>query len=104
MDKGVKRMQWIKWDSKQSWILTGCSIVMDGWTDIQQRPLLNIIVTSLAGPYFLRAIDCSGKLKDDTFMFEILKDAIDEVGPSNVVYVITYETHVCRATGLMVQR
>ena len=60
---------------------------MDGWTNIQQRPLLNIIVTSLAGPYFLKAIDCIGKLKDATFMFEILKDAIKQVGPSNVVHV-----------------
>jgi hypothetical protein len=97
LDKGVTRMQGLTGDLKQSWILTGCSIVMDGWTNIQQRPLLNIIVTSLAGPYFLRAIDCSGKLKDATFMFEVLKDAIDEVGPSNVVHVITDATLVCRA-------
>ena len=74
---------------KQSWIYSGCSIVMDGWTNIQQRPLLNIIVTSPVGPYFLRSIECSGKLKDATFMFEVLKEAIDELGPSNVVHVIT---------------
>ena len=103
LDKGVTRMKGLTGDLKQSWILTGCSIVIDGWTDIQQRPLLNIIVTSLARPYFLRAIDCGGKLKDATFMFEVLKDAIDEVGPSNVVHVITDATHVCRAAGLMVQ-
>ena len=76
---------------------------MDGWTYIQQRPLLNIIVTSPAGPYFLRAIDCSGKLKYATFMFEILKDAIEEVGTSNVVHVITDAAPVCRAAGLMIQ-
>jgi hypothetical protein len=88
LDKRVTRVQGLMGDLKQSWILTGCSIVMDGWTDIQQRPLLNIIVTSSTGPYFLRAIDCIGKLKDATFMFEVLKDAIDEVGPSNAVHVI----------------
>ena len=76
---------------------------MDGWTNIQQRPLLNIIVTSPYGPYFLITIDYSGKPKDVVFMFEILKDAIHEVGPSNVVYVITDATHVCRAAGLMNQ-
>jgi hypothetical protein len=52
---------------------------------------------------FLRAIDCSGKLKNATFMFEVYKDAIDEVGPFNVVNVIIDATHVCRAAGLMVQ-
>ena len=37
----------------------------------------------------LKAIVCGGKIKDATFMFEMLKDAINEVGPSNVVHVIT---------------
>jgi hypothetical protein len=59
---------------------------------------VNIIVTSSGGPYFLRAIDCSGKHKDASFMFEVLKDAIDEVGPLSVVHVITYATLVCKAT------
>ena len=103
LDRGVTRMLVSSEDLKQAWAHSGCSIVMDGWTDIQQRPLLNVIVTSPEGPYFLKAIDCSGKLKDATYMFEILKDAIDEVGPSNVVHVITDATHVCRAAGLMVQ-
>ena len=103
IDKGVTRMQGRMADLKQTWTSSGCSIVMDGWTDIQHRPLLNIIVTSPAGPYFLRAIDCSGKLKDATFMFEVLKDAIDEIGPSNVVHIITDAAPVCKAAGLMVQ-
>ena len=103
LDRGVTRMQVLMEDLKQSWVHSGCSIVMDGWTNIQQRPLLNVIVTSPEGPYFLRAIDCSGKLKDATFMFEMLKDAIDEVGPSNVVHVITDAAPVCKAAGLMIQ-
>jgi hypothetical protein len=65
--------------------------------------LLNIIVTSLAKPYFLRAIDCNGKIKDATFMFEVLKDEIDEVGPSNAVHVIIDATPAYRETRLMVQ-
>ena len=50
LDKGVTRMQGCMVDLKQSWTSSGCSIVMDGWIDIQHRPLLNIIVTSPAGP------------------------------------------------------
>jgi hypothetical protein len=103
LDKGVTRMQGLMGDLKQSWLHSGCSIVMDGWKGIQQRPLLNIIVISLAGPFFLRAIDCNGTLKDATFVFEVFKDAIDEVGPSNIVHVIKDATIVCRATALMVQ-
>ena len=103
LDRGVTRMHGLMEDLKQSWVQSGCSIFMDGWTDIQQRPLLNVIVTSPQGPYFLKAIDCSGKKKDATFMFEMLKDAIDEVGPSNVVHVITDAAPVCKAAGLMIQ-
>jgi len=75
---------------RADWVTNGCSIVMDGWTDIRQRPLINIIVTGSEGP-FLRAIDCSGKKKDAEFQFVFLKNAIEEVGPSNVVQVNTFK-------------
>eukprot|EP01018_Ginkgo_biloba_P012496 Gb_29949 [translate_table: standard] len=45
---------------KHAWTIDGCSIVMDGWTNVQNHPILNIIVPSTSGPYFFRAIDCSG--------------------------------------------
>lgn len=48
----VTKMPRLMEDLKQSWVQSGCSIVMDGWTNIQQRPLLNVIVTSPTGPYF----------------------------------------------------
>ena len=62
---------------------------MDGWTNIKYRPLINLIVTNTIGAYFLSVIDCSGKKKDASFQFQILKDAIEEVGASNVVQVVT---------------
>ena len=67
LDRGVSKMQGLMEGLRKSWVVYGCSIVMDGWKNIQKRPLLNIIVTSPKGPYFLRAIDCSGKMKDATF-------------------------------------
>jgi hypothetical protein len=103
LDRGVSKMQGLMEGLRKSWVVYGCSIVMDGWTNIQQRPLLNIIVTSPKGPYFLRAIDCSGKMKDAAFQFEVLKDAIEENGPTNVVQVITDVAPVCRSAGLMIQ-
>ncbi|KAH9315128.1 hypothetical protein KI387_023755 [Taxus chinensis] len=81
-------------EMKVTWVSHGCNIIMDGWTDIRHCPLINIIVSCKDGPYFLRAIDCSGKQKDVEFQFQILKDVIEEVGPSNVVQVITNATYV----------
>eukprot|EP01018_Ginkgo_biloba_P003740 Gb_32010 [translate_table: standard] len=70
---------------KHAWSIDGCSIVMDGWTNIRNCPLLNIILSSTSGPYFLRAIDCSRKEKNTFFLRDVLSGAIDEVGVSNVV-------------------
>ena len=82
---------------------TGCSIVMDGCTDTRHRPLINVIGTSTVGSYFLKAVDCSGKRKDADFQFGILREAIEEVGPSNVVQVITDSAHVFKLAGMMVE-
>eukprot|EP01018_Ginkgo_biloba_P019938 Gb_40356 [translate_table: standard] len=89
---------------KHAWSIDGCSIVMDGWIDIRNRPLLNIIVSSTSGPYFFRAIDCSGEEKNTFFLRDVLSAAIDEVGVSNVVQVIADAAPVCKVVGLLVQR
>jgi hypothetical protein len=41
--------------------------------------------------------------KDATFISTILIDAIESVGPHNVVQVITDNAQVCRAVGLIVE-
>ena len=48
---------------RSSWNGNGVSIISDGWTDTANRPLVNIIVMSPVGPYFLRAIDALGEEK-----------------------------------------
>eukprot|EP01018_Ginkgo_biloba_P019121 Gb_37880 [translate_table: standard] len=87
---------------KHTWSIDGCSIVMDGWIDIRNRPLLNIIVSSTSGLYFLRAIDCSGMEKNTFFLRDVLSGAIGEVGVSNVVQVITDVALVCKAARFLV--
>ena len=59
----------------------GCSIVMDGWTDIAKRPLIN----------------------NDSYMRRWAILSIEEVGPENVVQVVTDAAAVCRSAGLLVQ-
>eukprot|EP00253_Pinus_taeda_P032335 PITA_32335 len=52
---------------------------------------------------FLKAVDCSGIEKDASFISTILIDAIESVGPHNVVQVITDNAQVCKAAGLIVE-
>ena len=103
LDEEYSKVALLFEDMRRIWVRTGCSIVMDGWTDVRHRPLINIIVTSPASSYFLRAIDSSGKKKDADFQFTILRDAIEEIGPSNVVQVITDSAPMCKSVGLMIE-
>jgi hypothetical protein len=52
---------------------------------------------------FLRAEDCSSEVKDSKFIADILISAIEQVGPTNVVQVITDNAPVCKAAGLIVE-
>jgi hypothetical protein len=55
------------------------------------------------GAMFLKAIDCSGVEKYAMFISTILIDAIESVGPQNVVQVITNNAQVCKVAGLIVE-
>ncbi|GAU32553.1 hypothetical protein TSUD_218110 [Trifolium subterraneum] len=55
---------------KDTWVEKGVSIVTDG-------------------PIFLKAIDCTGEVKDRNYIANLILSAIDEVGAQNVVQVIT---------------
>eukprot|EP00253_Pinus_taeda_P003127 PITA_03127 len=52
---------------------------------------------------FLKAVDCEGQMKDSQFIADILIEAVELVGPENVVQVITDNATVCRAAGLIVE-
>ena len=48
---------------KESWKETGCTILSDGWSDLNNRPLINVLVYSPKGVLFLKVIDASGHKK-----------------------------------------
>ncbi|XP_058006466.1 uncharacterized protein LOC110637620 [Hevea brasiliensis] len=74
---------------KSTWLEKGVSIVSDGWSDPQRRPLINFMVVSESGPMFIKSVDCSGEVKDKQFIANLLKEVIDEVGHQKVLQVIT---------------
>ena len=69
---------------KDFWLENGVSIVFDGWSDPQRRPLINIMVVSDGGPIFIKAIDGSGEFKDKHYIVGVLKDAIKDIGHEKV--------------------
>lgn len=90
--------------TKSTWRNKGVSIVCDGWTDPQRRPLINFMAVNESGPVFIRAFNCEGEYKDKHFISSLIKEVITEVGASNVVQVITDNAPVCKAAGLLIEQ
>lgn len=89
---------------KSMWRKAGVTIVSDGWSDIQQQPLVNILVVSEYGAIFLQAINNEDEVKTKECIAEKLIDVIEDVGPENVVQVITDNDPVCRAAGMLIEQ
>ena len=81
---------------KESWLANGVSIVSDGWSDPQKRPLINIMAASDGVPVFIKAINGPGEFKDKHFIAVVLKDATKEIGHEKVVQVIINNASVMK--------
>ena len=88
---------------KNTWKDKGLSIVGDGWTDAQRRPLLNFMATSEKGPMFIKAIDGTKEYKDKHYISRLFLEVIAEVGPENVVQIITDNASVMKSAGSIVE-
>ncbi|GAV59820.1 DUF659 domain-containing protein, partial [Cephalotus follicularis] len=54
-------------------------------------------------PMFLKAIHCEGEYKDKWFICDLISKSILEVGPHNVLQVVTDNAPVCKAAGLLIE-
>ena len=88
---------------KGTWKEKGVSIVSDGWSDSQRRPLINFMAVTESGPMFLKAVDCTGEIKDKFFIYGLLKEVIEDVGPQNVIQVITDNAKNCAGAGHLIE-
>ena len=89
---------------KDTWYSNGVSIVSDGWTNVKHQPLINIIAANSRGAMFLYAEDFSGIEKTGKAIADFLLKAIEEVGPLNVIQVVTDNAANCKLAGKEVQK
>ncbi|RVW96149.1 hypothetical protein CK203_037756 [Vitis vinifera] len=85
----VNDLRIIMKDHKKAWKQYGCSIMSDGWTNGKSRCLINFLVNSPAGTWFMKSIDASDTIKNGELMFKYLDEVVEEIGEENVVQVIT---------------
>ena len=64
---------------------------------------MNVLAVSTRGAMLLKAVDCEGEIKDGPFIANILIQAIEQVGPQNVVQVMTDNAKNCRVVSLLVE-
>jgi hypothetical protein len=74
---------------KQSWEISGCTVMSDGWTDRKGRSLLNFLVHCPRVTMFIKSIDASTHLKDATLLCELMDAFIQEIDMHNVEQIIT---------------
>lgn len=76
-------------DHKKEWATHGCTIMSDGWTDKRQRTIINFMVNCPKGTMFVDSIDASSFSKNGDKMFELFDKFIQQIGPDNVVQIVT---------------
>ena len=74
---------------KKDWVTTGCTILADSWTDNKLKALINFSVSSPLGTFFLKTVDASPHIKNHRGMYELFDEVIQEIGPDNVVQIIS---------------
>ena len=74
---------------REKWETYGCTIMCDGWTGQTKLSIINFMVYSKGNTIFLKSVDASDKIKDNKYIYGLLKDVIKEVGEANVVQIVT---------------
>lgn len=67
----------------------GATLCSDGWDDAASHPLLNFMLVNPVGVKFVNAVDTSGHPKTSVYIASKLIEAAEEVGPENVVLLVT---------------
>ena len=74
---------------REKWETYGCTIMCDGWTGPTKLSIINFMVYSKGSTVFLKSFDASYKIKDNKYIYGLLKDVIKEVGEANVAQIVT---------------
>ena len=85
----VEDVQSMMKEHQKAWKRYGCTIMSDGWSDGKSRCLINFLVNSPQGTWFLKSVDASASIKNEDLLYGYLDDVIQEIGEENVVQVIS---------------
>ena len=73
---------------REKWKTYGCTIVCDGWTGSTKLSIINFMVYCKGSTIFFKSIDASDNIKDNKYIYGLLKDVIKEVDEANVIQIV----------------
>lgn len=74
---------------KMTWGRTGCSILVDQWSTDSGRILLCFLAYCPEGMVFLKSLDATEIMTSTEYLYELIKQVVEEVGVGQVLQVIT---------------
>ncbi|KAK9045895.1 hypothetical protein V6N11_051798 [Hibiscus sabdariffa] len=89
---------------KDTWYVHGVFVVSDGWSNCKQDQLINVIAANSRGAMFMYCGVFNGVEKTGQVIGDFLLEAIEKIGPSNVLQVVTDNAKNCIAAGREVQK
>ena len=74
---------------REKWKTYGCIIMCDRWIGPTKLSIINFMVYCKGNTIFLKSVDALDNIKDNKYIYGLLKDVIKEVGEANVVQIVT---------------
>ncbi|KAL6573100.1 hypothetical protein OROHE_002576 [Orobanche hederae] len=105
LEKAKKETHKLREKHEKAWKQYGSTLMSDGWTDKRGRHLINFLVNSPEGTFFLKSVDVSSKVQDARMLTDLFEEQIDLIGRDIVVQVVTDNgANFKAAGGLLCQR
>ncbi|XP_026422447.1 uncharacterized protein LOC113318494 [Papaver somniferum] len=81
------------------WREYGCTLMYDGWKSKNNRTIVNFLVYSGSGITFLKSVDIEHNRLTTKYLITLFKPVIDDVGPRNIVQLVTDQGSQFKAAG-----
>jgi hypothetical protein len=89
LEKAKNSVDEIKKTHELAWTEFGCTLMSNGWTDRRGRHLINFLINSPAGTFFLESVNASSEIADAQMLAALLEKRIDAIGRDKVVQIVT---------------
>lgn len=89
LNKEVLNIDELRQKHELEWAKRGCTLMSDGWTDRRGRSIINFLLNSAIGTFYLKSIDCTTDTKTGEFIANGLSEVIDQIGSEKIIQVCT---------------